>query len=129
MSEDFIKISLKGIDNFGDLWIIIFVNIQDIFDIKFYQDVGIYGIVFCICFVSEIAKVNKESGECFSDCRKNSQNHKVRIIFFEKDSIVIYGSKKFFADPKIQIIDILFYMIDILFSKSVLEYRNKCLIF
>jgi hypothetical protein len=92
-----------------------------------YKKIGIYSDILHARLISQIAKVDKKSRKSFPDSRKDTQDNQIRIVFLKKDFVFCYCLKEFFTDPKIQVINILFDMINILLSESFFEYFEKVL--
>gem|GEM_PF-6606989 len=121
MSDDLIEVRLEIVDDISDFVLIIFIDIQDILDVESDKKFGINGDILLARFVSQIGEINKESEERFSDSGKDSYDHQIRIIVFQKYLMLCQRSTKFLADPKIQVIDILFDAIDILLGQLLFE--------
>jgi hypothetical protein len=82
---------------------------EDVSDIGFYEK--IYMKLLFICFLGvQKCCVQKQSQECFSDARKNSQNYHVGVISREIDLGSMDMMIEALCDPEIDIVDILLEM-------------------
>lgn len=125
--DDLVEIGLEGSDDAGYLLLIIVVDIQDVLDVEPDKELRIDAAVLLVRLVLQIGEVDQESEERFPDGGEDAEDDQIRIIFFEDDLIVGYRSGESLADPEIQVVDILFDMIDILFGELFFERLQKLL--
>ena len=85
MSDNLVEISLEIIDDTSDFVLIIFIDIQDILDVESDKKFGINVDILFARFIPQIREINQESEERFPDSGKDSYDHQIRIIVFEKD--------------------------------------------
>ena len=107
---------------------IIFVDVQDVLDIESDEQISVDGDILGARFISQIGEVDQESEKCFPERRKDAQYRQIRIIFFEYDFLIRQFLIEIFADPKIQVIDILLDAIDILLGQLILEDLQELLV-